>query len=159
EVLDRGGLPQLQALTLHNSTVYRWNRACYGGNTTADPVARAAAENGVHPAATRRGGAAGAAAAAARLRIGSRDLPAGARRVDEGADGAGRWGLWVAGPVGSGEIPAPRDFDEARSNFFRAANLGLSGERPWLDGRTATATELMRADVLPLAPRGLERAG
>ena len=29
-VLDRGGVPELTALRLHNGTVYRWNRACYG---------------------------------------------------------------------------------------------------------------------------------
>ena len=29
-VLDRGELPQLKALRLHNGTIYRWNRACYG---------------------------------------------------------------------------------------------------------------------------------
>jgi gamma-glutamylcysteine synthetase len=30
EVLDAGGTPNLKALQLHNSTVYRWNRPCYG---------------------------------------------------------------------------------------------------------------------------------
>jgi hypothetical protein len=30
EVLESGGIPKLQALQLHNSTVYRWNRPCYG---------------------------------------------------------------------------------------------------------------------------------
>ena len=29
-VLDRGGVPAMTALLLHNGTVYRWNRACYG---------------------------------------------------------------------------------------------------------------------------------
>ncbi len=29
-VLEAGGIPRLKALTMHNSTVYRWNRACYG---------------------------------------------------------------------------------------------------------------------------------
>ena len=30
EVLERGEAPKLEALQLHNSTVYRWNRPCYG---------------------------------------------------------------------------------------------------------------------------------
>jgi hypothetical protein len=30
EVLDQGGLPDLPALRLHNGTIYRWNRPCYG---------------------------------------------------------------------------------------------------------------------------------
>jgi hypothetical protein len=29
-MLDRGQAPQLKALRLHNGTIYRWNRACYG---------------------------------------------------------------------------------------------------------------------------------
>src|SRR6185295_13224616 len=29
-MLDRGELPQLKALRLHNGTIYRWNRACFG---------------------------------------------------------------------------------------------------------------------------------
>ena len=28
--LKNGGIPKLEALTLHNGTIYRWNRACYG---------------------------------------------------------------------------------------------------------------------------------
>ena len=30
EALERGEAPSLKALRLHNSTVYRWNRVCYG---------------------------------------------------------------------------------------------------------------------------------
>ena len=30
KVLEEGGVPNLMALQLHNGTVYRWNRACYG---------------------------------------------------------------------------------------------------------------------------------
>src|SRR5262249_31541983 len=30
EVLDRGEVPRLSALRLHNGTVWRWNRPCYG---------------------------------------------------------------------------------------------------------------------------------
>jgi hypothetical protein len=29
-VLDAGGVPALKALRLHNGTIYRWNRVCYG---------------------------------------------------------------------------------------------------------------------------------
>lgn len=29
-VLEAGGVPLLRALRLHNGTVYRWNRPCYG---------------------------------------------------------------------------------------------------------------------------------
>src|SRR5690625_5730450 len=30
EMLDRGDIPKLLALQVHNGTVYRWNRPCYG---------------------------------------------------------------------------------------------------------------------------------
>ncbi len=156
-VLDRGGLPQLQALQLHNSTVYRWNRACYGISTTADPVARAAAEDGAP-----HGGLNGAHRApqpTAHLRIENRILPAGPTIVDEVANAAFWFGLMLAGPQAFGEIPKRLDFDEARSNFLSAANLGLAAELNWLDGRSVTATELIRSELLPLARQGLRDAG
>ena len=30
EILEKGEIPKLKALSLHNGTVYRWNRLCYG---------------------------------------------------------------------------------------------------------------------------------
>jgi hypothetical protein len=30
EILNKGGIPKLMALQVHNGTVYRWNRPCYG---------------------------------------------------------------------------------------------------------------------------------
>ena len=33
EALARGEVPDLKALRLHNGTIYRWNRACYGIST------------------------------------------------------------------------------------------------------------------------------
>ena len=30
EVLKKGGVPKLRALSLHNGTIYKWNRICYG---------------------------------------------------------------------------------------------------------------------------------
>ena len=47
ELVARGDAPQLSALRLHNGTVYRWNRACYG---VADNVAHLRLENRVLPA-------------------------------------------------------------------------------------------------------------
>ena len=32
DMLDRGEVPPLKSLRLHNGTVYRWNRPCYGIN-------------------------------------------------------------------------------------------------------------------------------
>ncbi|CAM5235518.1 glutamate--cysteine ligase [Streptomyces tanashiensis] len=46
-VLDRGGVPRLQELVLHNGTVYRWNRPVYGW---VDGVPHLRVENRVLPA-------------------------------------------------------------------------------------------------------------
>ena len=59
QVLARGGTPLLSALRMHNGTVWRWNRGCYG---VADGVAH--------------------------LRIENRALPAGPTIVDEVANAA-----------------------------------------------------------------------
>ena len=44
--MEEGRVPSLKALQLFNSTVYRWNRACYG---VADNVAHLRIENRVLP--------------------------------------------------------------------------------------------------------------
>src|SRR5262249_17808086 len=64
--LDPGETPLLKALRLHNGTIYRWNRACYGVS----------------------GGA-------AHLRIENRVMPAGPSVLDEVANGALWFGAMV----------------------------------------------------------------
>ena len=64
-VLDRGDIPQLKALRLHNGTIYRWNRAVYGISDNGKP----------------------------HLRIELRILPAGPTVLDEVANGAFWLGL------------------------------------------------------------------
>ncbi|MBR9997873.1 MAG: CBS domain-containing protein, partial [Cyclobacteriaceae bacterium] len=39
-LLDEGKIPKLKALTTHNSTVYRWNRPCYGIGEDGTPHLR-----------------------------------------------------------------------------------------------------------------------
>ena len=46
-LLERGETPLLKALRLHNGTVYRWNRPCYG---VTNGVAHLRIENRVLPA-------------------------------------------------------------------------------------------------------------
>jgi hypothetical protein len=46
-ISTRGEMPKLTALRLHNGTVYRWNRACYGDD---DGKAHLRIENRVLPA-------------------------------------------------------------------------------------------------------------
>jgi CBS domain-containing protein/gamma-glutamyl:cysteine ligase YbdK (ATP-grasp superfamily) len=125
-VLARGETPSLSALRMHNGTVWRWNRACYG----------------VH------GGV-------AHLRIENRALPSGPTIVDEIANTAFFTGLMVALPQAFGEIAKRMAFDDAKLNFFRAARHGLDAHFHWLDGASHSASTLILDQLLPLAREGL----
>src|ERR1051325_11275487 len=126
KVLTRGEMPLLSALRMHNGTVWRWNRACYG------------VSNGV-----------------AHLRIENRALPSGPTIVDEVANAAFFTGLMLALPQEYGDIAARMIFDDAKMNFFRAARHGLDAQFQWIDGQSLSATSLILDQLLPLARQGL----
>jgi len=130
QVLARGGTPLLSALRMHNGTVWRWNRACYG---VADGVAH--------------------------LRIENRALPSGPTVVDEIANAAFFAGLMLALPEEYGDIAARMSFDDAKANFFAAARHGLNAQFNWIDGKTYSAPSLILDHLLSLARQGLETAG
>ena len=125
-VLARGETPSLSALRLHNGTVWRWNRACYG-----------VTEGVPH------------------LRIENRALPSGPTVVDEIANAAFFTGLMLALPQAYGEIATRMAFDDAKLNFFRAARHGLDAQFQWLDGQSHSASALILSELLPLARQGL----
>jgi CBS domain-containing protein/gamma-glutamyl:cysteine ligase YbdK (ATP-grasp superfamily) len=125
-VLARGEIPSLSALRLHNGTVWRWNRACYG------------VSKGV-----------------AHIRIENRALPSGPSVVDEIANAALFVGLMIAVPEEYGEVAKRMPFDNAKSNFFRAARHGLDSIFNWIDGGTWPAATLILECLLPLARQGL----
>jgi len=129
QVLARGETPFLSALRLHNGTVWRWNRACYG---VADGIAH--------------------------LRIENRALPSGPTVLDEIANAAFFVGLMVAGPGEYGEISKYLSFDDAKSNFFAAARYGLDAQFKWLEGQSLSAASLILEQLLPLARTGLKQA-
>ena len=130
QTLEDGGIPQLKALQLHNSTVYRWNRPCYG---ILDG----------HP----------------NLRIENRALPAGPTPVDEVANAAFWFGL-VSGMVESvHDVSTVMTFDQAKSNFLAAARQGLEAQFEWVGGEIIPASVLIREELLPLARGGLLAAG
>lgn len=128
DVLARGETPLLSALRMHNGTVWRWNRACYG---VADGVAH--------------------------LRIENRALPAGPTVQDEIANAAFFVGL-MAGAEGCGDIAKRMSFDDAKGNFFAAARHGLNAQFTWLDGQTISSSSLILNELLPLARAGLKNA-
>jgi CBS domain-containing protein len=130
EVLARGETPLLSALRMHNGTVWRWNRACYG------------VTNGVP-----------------HLRIENRALPSGPTVDDEIANAAFFTGLMLAVPQEFGDIAKRMTFDDAKLNFFRAARYGLDAHFQWIDGESHSASSLILTHLLPLARQGLSSAG
>ena len=130
EALDRGVVPQLKALRVHNGTTYRWNRACYGCN---DQIAH--------------------------LRIENRVMPAGPTILDEMANAAFYFGLMSAAVDEYGDISKVMQFDDARSNFFNAARHGLNARLKWTDGKSYPAPELIGGELLPMARSGLLKNG
>jgi CBS domain-containing protein len=127
--LNAGRVPKLQALRLHNGTVYRWNRPCYGW-----------AESGAH------------------LRIENRVLPAGPTIIDEVANAAFYYGLMSGVTSEYEDITKVMEFDDAKNNFFAAARHGLGAQFRWVGGETFTASGLILERLLPLARAGLRRS-
>ncbi|HZS45574.1 MAG TPA: CBS domain-containing protein [Blastocatellia bacterium] len=128
-VLAQGGAPDLSALRLHNSTVWRWNRPCYG------------VTNG-----------------RAHLRIENRVLPSGPTIQDEIANAAFLLGLTVGMEQSYGDITKKLEFDDAKSNLFAAARYGLKAQLAWFDGKCYSASSLIKDELLPIARVGLEHA-
>ncbi len=130
EVLTNGGIPKLAAWRLHNGTIWRWNRPCYGVV----------------------GGKPG-------IRIEARYLPSGPSVVDEMANAAFFLGLMTELPEEYGDITKFMSFDDAKNNFFNAARYGLNGQIRGLDGKTRRVGRLILEELLPRARLGLARAG
>jgi len=128
--LQNGRAPSLKALRLHNSTVYRWNRVCYG-----------ISDGKPH------------------LRIENRILPSGPTPRDEMANAAFWFGL-ISGVIERyGDIAQHMSFDDARSNFLAAARHGIDAQLVWGDRDPSPADRLILEELLPLAREGLEAPG
>lgn len=130
EAMAAGRAPELRSLRLHNGTVYRWNRGCYG-ITDGKP----------------------------HLRIEMRPLPAGPSIRDEVANAALAYGLTFALHAGLGDVRRHMDFDAARANFQAAAKHGLDARFTWLSGHQVAARELLLEELLPAARSGLVSSG
>ena len=126
--IKHGITPELRALMIHNSTVYRWNRPCYGVN------------NGKP-----------------HLRIENRVLPAGPSVIDEVANAAFWVGLMNEFDHVYPDITKAIEFDHAKDNFISAARDGLNTDFTWINGKKISVTELIREELLPIARSGLER--
>lgn len=129
EAIRSGRAPTLKALQLHNSTVYRWNRVCYG-----------ISDGKPH------------------LRIENRMLPSGPTPIDEVANAAFWFGLVSGIATEFGDISSSLSFEDAHTNFFSAAQNGLNCQLFWVGGRLDPARKMIRKQLLPLARRGLEES-
>ena len=129
EELQAGTIPKLQALCLNNSTIYRWNRPCYG------------VTNGK-----------------AHLRIENRYIPSGPTLVDEIANFAFWIGLMVGRPTEFDNMADRMDFRDAKANFVKAARTGKESVMNWM-GKMISVRELIIEELLPIARSGLKKVG
>jgi CBS domain-containing protein/gamma-glutamylcysteine synthetase len=121
-------VPKLKALQIHNGTVYRWNRPCYGIGADGKP----------------------------HLRIENRVFGAGPTVVDEMANAALWLGLMEGISANYGDITKLMSFDDAQDNFNKAAKLGIDTEFTWDKDRKISASALMKNELLPMAREGLK---
>jgi hypothetical protein len=127
-VLDRGEAPELAELTLHNGTVYRWNRPVY-----------AVADGKPH------------------VRIENRVLPAGPTVVDSIANAAFYYGLVGELAVAERPVWSQMSFSAAQSNLIAGAKHGLDAEVYWPGVGMVPVAELILRRLLPMAASGLAR--
>lgn len=129
--ISKGNTPGLHALRVHNSTVYRWNRPCYGISPNGQP----------------------------HLRIENRILPAGPSVPDQMANAA-LWlgamtGLYNAYP----DIRQKMSWEDVRDNFEKAARFGIDTKFTWFHDKKISACDLIRSELIPLARAGLAQQG
>lgn len=129
EEIKNGRVPRLRALNVHNSTVYRWNRPCFGISDNGKP----------------------------HLRIENRVFAAGPTVMDEMANTAFWLGLMAEMPHVHKDISQKMEFDDARDNFIKAAKFGIDSKFTWLKDKKISAVDLIQKELLPIAKAGLER--
>lgn len=128
KMMEEGTPPRLNALQVHNGTVYRWNRPCYG------------ISNGK-----------------AHLRIENRVFPSGPTVTDEVANAAFWLGLLNKMADYHPDIREVMDFDDARMNFVAASKMGLDTKFRWIDNKRVNAVDLITEELLPIAREGLKK--
>jgi hypothetical protein len=134
-VLDGGGVPHLRELTLHNGTIYRWNRPVYA---VVDGVPH--------------------------LRVENRVLPAGPTVDDVLANAAFYYGLVRELADAPRPVWQRLPFRVAAANFDAGCKDGIRAVMHWPRGRGGSLTEipaaeLIRDELLPLAAAGLDAWG
>ena len=123
--LNRGEIPKLEAIGIHNGTIYRWNRLCYG-QTKGIP----------------------------HMRIENRYIPSGPTVKDEVANALFWVGLMQGMPEKYKKIDELIPFNEVKGNFVNAARTGINTFFNWF-GKGISAKRLILTELLPIAYDGL----
>ena len=123
-----GKVPKLRALQVHNSTVYRWNRPCYGISESGKP----------------------------HLRIENRVLPSGPSVLDEVANAAFWLGAMIGMHEHCKDIRKQLSWEDVRDNFAKAAKFGIDTTFNWFGDKKVSPCDLILQELLPIARKGLE---
>jgi hypothetical protein len=129
-VLNGGHVPLLAEMSLHNGTVYRWNRPVY-----------AVVEGVPH------------------LRVENRVLPAGPSVADTMANAAFYYGLVRALAEAQRPIWSQLSFATAEENLHTAARHGMDAQLYWPGLGEVPVAELVLRRLLPMAAEGLHAWG
>ncbi len=125
------GIPKLKALQVHNGTVYRWNRPCYGISDNGMP----------------------------HLRIENRVIPAGPTVLDQTANAAFWLGTMIGMANRYKDIREHMSFADAKDNFVKAAKFGIDTELTWFNNKKYGCCALILEELLPIAREGLRSRG
>jgi len=128
EQIQKNIAPELNALLVHNSTVYRWNRPQYGISPNGQP----------------------------HLRIENRVMPAGPSVPDMMANAVFWLGAMKGMALNYDDIRKKIDYSALRDNFGRAARFGIEADFTWIRGKKIHVSELLRKELIPLAAEGLK---
>lgn len=131
QMVKNGMVPKLRALQIHNSTVYRWNRPCYGISHNGKP----------------------------HMRIENRVIPAGPTVVDEVANAAFWIGAMQGLANKYDDITEHIAFEDIRDNFIKSAMFGIDTKFTWCRDEKISAVDLLYARLVPIAREGLESRG
>ncbi len=129
QMITKDKVPKLRALQVHNSTVYRWNRPCYGISPNGKP----------------------------HLRIENRVLPSGPTVVDEIANAAFWLGAMVGLADQYDDIRTQISWEDVRDNFGKAAQFGIDSKFTWFKDKKITVNDLVLKELLPIARAGLTK--
>lgn len=130
DMVKSGKVPKLRALQVHNSTVYRWNRPCYGLSPNGKP----------------------------HLRIENRVIPSGPTVQDEIANAAFWLGTMMGMGARIEDVTARISWEDVRDNFGKVARFGIDTQLNWFDDKKVSTIELILKELLPMAREGLASA-